>query len=275
LILALRDKTQAALVVTDVAGRKAGVVAVSPQQPLQFPRAVAGKPQLVAQPPVVGKIQPRQARQRGEEKAAAPAEPQQGRGVVQRAGLRRRNVGEQEPPVRLQLGAPKIEQLGKFVWREILNQRIGDDEIERGLVHGFERAVLHNPDARFPPEARAQFFPHMRRGVVEQQRSAILSQPGGGQRLAAAVIQHERVGRRDMRAKVARDGFVMQLLVAVAGVNRRVAVPEIEPAIRAVPPHGLSFERRMKVQYFQMSPMEVAVGVGGNGPAWRSAVIAA
>ena len=37
-----------------------------------------------------------------------------------------------------------------------------------------------------------------------------------------------------------------------------------------VPPH-----RPSQSQYFQMSPIEVAVGVGGNGPAWRKAVMAA
>jgi hypothetical protein len=50
-----------------------------------------------------------------------------------------------------------------------LDQRIGDDEIERGVGHGAQRPVLQNLDARLIPKAGAQLFPHKRRAVIEQQ----------------------------------------------------------------------------------------------------------
>ena len=113
-----------------------------------------------------------------------------------------------------------------------------------------------------------------------------------------------------MRRKIPRDAFVMQLPVAVAGVDRRVAVPEIEPAFpapfrshaspirnrvlpvwieperlyisfvlsrfrKAKPASPFAKKHFRESQYFQMSPIGFAVGVGGNGPAWRSAVRAA
>jgi hypothetical protein len=201
---------------------------------------IAKESHLPAYSSVIRKIQPSQTRQSRTEKASAPSEPQQSGGVGQRIAPRRRDVGKQKPPIRLQLLAPKAEQPRKFNRRQILDQRIDDDEIERGVGHGAQRSLVQNLDARLLPEACAQLFPHKGRRVIKQQPRALPRKPPGEKRLAATVIQHERIGRGNMRRKITRDTFVMQFPVAVAGMDRRVAVPEIEPAFRVVPPHRLS-----------------------------------
>ena len=44
--------------------------------------------------------------------------------------------------------------------------------------------------------------------------------PGGGERLAAGIVQHDGVGRGDVADDVARDDLEMQVAMQLARINR-------------------------------------------------------
>src|SRR5688572_3159989 len=72
-----------------------------------------------------------------------------------------------------------------------------------------------------------------RRRIAEIEPGAFRRHAVGRERLAAAVVEDRRLPRRDQVRDVVGDARVVQDLVPLADIDRRVLVPEVAPVHRA------------------------------------------
>ena len=90
-------------------------------------------------------------------------------------------------------------------------------------------------DRRIAGEAGGKRGAHLRRRVAQDQRARTGGDEVGGERLAAAIVEHRRAGRQ-MRAHVLRDRAVVHVAMARIDVDRMLGIPEGDPvAHRLVP----------------------------------------
>ncbi len=135
-----------------------------------------------------------EATERRYEEAAAPGEGEQLRGVGQRADIGRDDVGEDQRAAGLQPVAPGLQQRLQFVAREVLEQGIGDDEVERGRRQGLDLLRRDHDDIVLPAELRAQLVTDIRRRLAEIEPAAGSGDAGGIESLAAAMVEDGGLG---------------------------------------------------------------------------------
>ena len=76
-----------------------------------------------------------------------------------------------------------------------MKQRIGDDEIERLPGQRLERCMRQDGDLVVAGESLAQSVLHPRRRIEEVEAAAFGCHKIGGERVAAAMVEHDRRGR--------------------------------------------------------------------------------
>ena len=87
--------------------------------------------------------------------------------------------------------------------------------------------------------------PHARRRIVQEQCCRSVRRHISRQRFAAAVVEDARVQTKNVRGDAFGDDVGVQQLVALADVDRMIAVEEIAPGRRSSP--AWNGERRVGV----------------------------
>src|SRR5947209_2863834 len=149
-----RDERRTQLIVADIAGALLAGKSMRREQREQVFRRVARQPHLVAQAAIVGKQGPCQTRQSGHQKSAAPGKIEERLHVGNGVKVGRQYVGENKLSLVLQFLVPEVEQILEFAVLQILQEGIGDDEIERGVADHLELPGGLDDDvaiARKPP----------------------------------------------------------------------------------------------------------------------------
>src|SRR5947209_2143426 len=149
-----RDERHTQLIVTDIAGALLAGKSVRREQREQVFRRVARQPHLVAQAAVIGKERSAQAAERRDQKSAAPGKIEERLHVGNGVKVGRQYVGENKLSLVFQFLVPEVEQILEFAVLQILQEGIGDDEIERGVTDHLEFPVGFDYDvaiARKPP----------------------------------------------------------------------------------------------------------------------------
>ncbi len=167
-------------------------------------------------------------------KASGPGKPQQGGRICDRADVGRNDVGNDQHAVRPQLLPPQAEQRGQFVALHILNERIGDQQVDgpRSKLRGTRR-VNHLGVGNAGNTLR-QLLANPLGCLAQQEPTAMGGNVGRVQRLAAAVVQDGSMRRRNVTDDVTPHGAGMQQLVPVVDIDGVLAVPELDPAFHFV-----------------------------------------
>ena len=213
-----------------IRGASLGCEAPPAQEVEHLGRAVLREAELAAQPPIIGESRAHEPEQRRAEEAALPGEGEEGPNIVQRPGIRRDHVREDEPAAHLEHPAPGAEKVDELVGGQVLQERVHDHEVERAVRDRLHLLGREHADRADRGEAHGQTGSDQRGAIAEIQDGTGLGDPVGRERLAATVIHDDRAGTRQHDRDVARDRRVMQTLVPVVHIDRRVRVPVVAPA---------------------------------------------
>ena len=88
---------------------------------------------------------------------------------------------------------------------------------------------LDHRDIAHARQALRQSLADLRRRLAQDQPRATSRHRFRIERLAAAVVEHDRLRMRDVPRDIARDAVGMQLLVSIVDIDRMLGVPEIDP----------------------------------------------
>ena len=121
----------------------------------------------------------------------------------------------------------------QFVRRHVLRDRIHDDEIDRLFVHLREIIERADADLGVRRKARDQPAADAGGGLGQIELGAGVGYLGRRQRLAAGIVQHDRVGRGDVADDVARDDLEMQVAMQLARINRMRGIVIVDPFVHA------------------------------------------
>ena len=103
----------------------------------------------------------RQPAQRRKEKPVARGGAQQGRDIVDGAGVRRNHVGDDHGPVAAQDAADRSQRRVELRALQILDHRIDDDEVDRGRRQRCKLRLVEDRDGRLPCEPRRAGGPRL------------------------------------------------------------------------------------------------------------------
>ena len=115
--------------------------------------AVGGEARHGALAPIVGEGRAHEAGESGNEEAVPPRGRQEGVRVGEHLAPGRHHVGEHEPAIVIEPETAAREQCRELVLREILDERVRDDEVERVRRNAVKAGLVQDRDILGPAKA--------------------------------------------------------------------------------------------------------------------------
>ena len=228
-VLRRRDKGHPRGAVADVGMLAAGCVPGLGQLAQHLRLLELQEPQLPAHARVARQGRSHQAHNGRQQETVGGGELEQRRRVAQGADAPRDHVAQHQPSGAGELPAREREEVAEFRSREILDHRVDHDGVDGAGGEVGELLRADDGDIRAAGVAGSQPLPHRRRALAQVEMAAAGRHRLGARRIPAAVIHDPRVRTGHVAQKIVGDQLVVHALVAVADVDRRLSVPELDP----------------------------------------------